>query len=314
MWLRECYELYPELTKLRTEQEYDLPRVEREVHQASSGYRVDAKVLLIIENSAGWSYPSWWPRLSEKIKDPIKLEDLHSPEGKQEAVKLLHTRLRHIEVVSVVLRFLCPEEFGILSPPVMAFVNLPPANTHADLYFSYLFVLKKLLRKNPALKHVANVDMALWSAAHLNYFLPKDRARRDVLSREIWCDEFFQEIRLNNLFDGFGRYWQGTDRERLVLSRSLLAHDSTIAGVIAAKCFEDAVVRLGKKLHLNPRNRKPGQTKPSALVDEMVGQPNFWNLPLTKWRDLRDNAVHEDLSEKEIEELIGAAEQLYSRL
>ena len=300
MWLTECYELYPELTQLRTRQTYDLPRVEREVRQASSGYLVDAKVLKIIEESAGWSYPTWWPRLSEKITEPVKLKDLRSAEGKQDAVKLLHSSLMHIEVVSVVLRFLCPEEFGILSPPVMAFVNLPPADTHAHLYHNYLSVLKKLLRKCPALKHVANVDMALWSAAHLNYFLPKDRARRDELSKKIWRDEFFQEIRLNNLFDGFGRFWQGTDRERLVLSRSLIAHDSTVAAVIAAKCFEDAADRLGRKLHLN--------------ADEMARQPSFRNLPWETWRRFRNLAVHENLSEKDIEELIGASEQLYSRL
>ena len=246
MWLRECYRLFPELIEMHTRQKQNLEQVEREVRQAKPGNQISATVLQIIETSGGWTYPAWWPVLSEKIKEPIKLPaSLLPPKAKRDAIELLYARLQHIEVVSVVLRFLCPEEFGILSPPVMNLVNLPRARNHVDLYCRYVSLLTGMREHYGELKRVADFDMALWSAAHL------DPSSNRLIWSQILHDPYFQGICLGNLLEGFGRSWGQSDRERLLLANILLDHDHTLAALIAGRCFSVIIRLMIKKWNMD---------------------------------------------------------------
>ena len=244
MWLRECHRLFRELLELHSRQKQDLRQVEREVRQARTGNHVTATVLQIIENSAGWTYPSWWPILSEKVKDhPIELPELlPAPQKKQEAIRLLYDRLRHIEVVSVVLRFLCPEEFGILSPPVMNLVNLPRARNHVELYCRYLSILTNIRDHYGEFKRVADFDMALWAAAHL------DSTRHRIIWNQMLHDPYFQEILLSNLLEGFGRSWGQSDRERLMLAKILLDYDYMLAALDCSQMLRGRDSPHGQKV------------------------------------------------------------------
>ena len=267
----------------------------------------------IIENSAGWTYPSWWPLLSEKIKQPIILPtNLHSPQSKQDAVEILNSRLRHIEVVSVVLRFLCPEEFGILSPPVINLVNLPRTMSHVELYSRYLSLLAKLRDDYGVLEKAAYVDMALWSAAHLP-------TKYRSLWKEMLHDAYFQEICLSNLLEGFGRSWGQTDRERLMLAELLLKHDYILAALIAARCFEAIVHRMAAKWSISPTD--PKQEKYfGSLVDNIVNRKHrelsAMQIPLKKWLHYRNKAVHvkTPIQREEAKEFIPGVKDLLSHL
>lgn len=318
MWLQECFKLYPDITQLRLGQRYDLLQVEREVRQARSGCSVDAQVLQIIENSTGWTYPSWWPPFSEKIKEPIALPaNLFLPNAKQEAVKLVHSRLRHIEVVSVVLRFLCPDEFGILSPPVMNLVNLPRARSHVELYGRYLSLLVKLRDHYGVLGKAAHVDMALWSAANL------DSIKHRSLWEEILHDAHFQEICLSNMLEGFGTAWGQTDRERLMLAEMLLRHDYILSALIAARCFEAMVHRMARRWNVSPTEPTQEAEYLSALVHKManckqreLSAMGLSPFRLTHWLHLRNRAVHvrPPITREEAKEFVPEVKALLSRV
>ncbi len=142
MWIVECLERFPEETERWTGQRMDLARVEREVSEVLSQGKVGAAQVEAIENSPGWEYPRWWPRLSRSFGEPLTIpSDLSKPKVKSGFVEALYGKFNHIEVVSVVARFACPEEFGILSPPVTILLSLTPAERHVPYYCRYLEIL-----------------------------------------------------------------------------------------------------------------------------------------------------------------------------
>jgi hypothetical protein len=147
MWLQSFYQLYPEAIRLYTGTRQDVAAVEQELYKAREKMRIGSDELRIIEESKAWTYWRWWPRLSNHIEQPVQLSpDTLSRRGKRKAIEILYGAFKHIEVVSVVLRFLCPEEYAILSPPVASLVNLSWAELEDQVsyYCRYLSSLESL--------------------------------------------------------------------------------------------------------------------------------------------------------------------------
>jgi len=317
MWLETCLELFDDITQRYTGQRQDLARLERELLPARTHCQVCSSDMKIIEEHTAWNYPQWWPRLSSQFTHSVALPaDFGDAQSKKVAIQRLHDALKHIEVISVVLRFLCPEEFGILSPPVASLLNLVPLQNkdEIDYYLRYLSVLADLREHYKVFERIADVDMALWSAAHL---FPEHRS----IAEEMHNDDFFREVRLRKLLDGFGRRWGRTDRERLVLAKVLLEHDHVLAALIAGRCYETTVRRIAERLRIGPGNRKLRQGEFGALVDNVSRQREIVELPVThdemkRWQEARDDAVHctEPVPKGTAEDLISGVERLSKAL
>jgi hypothetical protein len=220
-------------------------------------------------------------------------------EGKKQAVEALYAPLRHIEVVSVILRFVYPTEFGNISPPLISLLNLVPAEkeTHPNHYLRYLSTLKDLAdhygRYYSSLQNLAKVDMGLWAAAHLS-----THSEYASLADAMHKDEFFQEIRLKNLAEGLGSHWTKTYSQRLILARVLLNHDSILATLIASRAFESIVFgiisRSGIQLDDLGEDRDnlyyitKKITDRSALLNKLEVSAS----DLHAWRKCRNDTVH----------------------
>jgi hypothetical protein len=100
----------------------------------------------------------------------------------------------------------------------------------------YLQVLKGFIKHYGVLDRVADVDMALWSAAHLSL----DPAYAP-LTEEMRNDEYFQEVRVANLVKGFALFWRRSEVQRVVLARVLAEHDYVLGSVIAARVYESVL-------------------------------------------------------------------------
>jgi hypothetical protein len=208
----------------------------------------------IIEDACkkNWHYGKWWPITNKPL--PIELPKNPSAD-KKETIKIMYDHFKHIEVVSVILRFMYPKDFGIISPPVTSILNLVPDKNESNqkYYMRYLSSLSELSNhycaKNPELKKLSKVDMGLWAAAHLsmnnNYSLFND---------EMLEDKYFQKIRLGNLVRGFRNYWEQQDEQRLILAEVLIEHDFILAATIAARIFESIILKFADKSGLMQNN------------------------------------------------------------
>ncbi|MGO8792773.1 MAG: hypothetical protein ACLQVL_36035 [Terriglobia bacterium] len=298
MWLEEFHKLFGLATERHTGRCQALSQVEDELCQARHEWKVDREVFRIIEISDAWDYPKWWPCLSDQFEESIALPThINSEEGRRKAVGSLYSAVKNIEIVSVVLRFMWPDAFAIFSSPVASFLCIFPSPKPAESYMNYLNVLKEFKEHFKVLDRVADIDMALWSAAHLSL-----DPRYASLREEMQTDEYLCEVRVRNLAVGLAGFWRRTAMQRLVFARALLDWDYVVASVIAARLYESVLRELMTKFRII----KDGPQKIDlALVRELERRPEIATLGIQPgqlealWR-LRNKAVHgeSDFTEK----------------
>jgi len=322
-WMKEFLLEFPTATERHTGMRQRLDIVESSVSEARQSREVTADTLKILENSKDWNYPAWWPLLSKILEGPIALPLDFSAEGdRKKAVQDLFNRLQHIEVVSIVLRFLFPEEFGIISPPVCALLYLPPLYDHVAYYMSYLGNLR-LFGDHYDLDRIADVDMALWSAAHSQTDLT-------AIAQMMYQDEYFQEIRLKNMFSGIGALRARSSgspkedrmlKEHLLVARALLSHDYILAALICGRTFEALVdimsfqwgiphgVNSWNQSEFRKRLKKIGQL---GQFKEL----GYSFIDLNRWWDRRNEATHPErrISRKNAEEFVSQVSVLARRM
>ena len=309
-WIHEFLRLYGELTLMRTGRRQDASAVENEVARYQSKTHICSAQLHAIEESTSWDYPNWWNKLSPSLDPPVDLPpDLATADGKQILVAQLYDRLKHIEVVSVLLRFVFPDEFGILSPPVASLLGLPYEEDHIEYYLRYVSILGDFRMHFEGLRRVADVDMALWSAAH---GLPDYRALVD----EMHEDAYFQKVRLTNILEGLGRHWTRGNRNRMLLATSLLKTDYVVAALASVVCeplvndiADEVGVSRQPDRHGNPQTgRRVKKLSEQARIDGLSVRPkelgDLWGL--------RNKAVHcnPPLTQKEATEFVGKVHDL----
>jgi hypothetical protein len=311
MWLERFHALFGVATTKRAGRPQNLSKVEEELAQGRHEWRVSQKELKIIETSDAWGYPEWWPRLSSQIERPIALPThIYSERGKREAVEALHKVLKNIEIVSVVLRFMCPEAFAIISPPVTSFLCFPPLPSAIDYYLHYLQILKGFIKHYGVFDRVADVDMALWSAAHLSLdpaYVP--------LAEEMRNDEYFHEVRVANLLKGFALFWRRSEMQRVVFARVLAEQDYVLGSVIAARVYESL---LQEMLEYYRMVRGDFGEINLRLVKELERRPELATLGLRQselealWK-LRNEAVHGalDFTVKKAESFLQGVEEVW---
>jgi len=320
-WMRDFLQLFPVATEGYTGTRQDLDAVERILSDDRSSLTVTRRTLRAIENNSAWTYPTWWPVLSDLLEEPVILGAVRRDDSqdRRRAIQHLYDRLQHIEVVSVVLRFLLPEEFGIISPPVSTLLCLPPASDHVSHYDRYLETLKDLGRPH-GISRVADVDMALWSAAHLQY------AYSD-LAREMYRDEHLQVVRLRNMLHDLGDVLARANGRRhrieihrhLLLARALMEHDHISGALIAARAFEEIVNATTEDWEIQPREENRGRVVLTDRLDEIKHRGTYARLgvgdsDLDSWRAARNDIMHaaSDWSKRRSEWLVEAISRLYA--
>lgn len=294
MWVEKFHSLYPVATERYAGRSQDLSRVEDLVNQTRQDWEVDRRVLEIIEDpDSGWDYPKWWPRLSAQLEQAIPLPThIYSQQGKRAAVKSLHEAIKNIEIVSVILRFMCPDVFGIFSPPVTSFLCLSPLPSPVETYLMYLNVLKSFAEHYKVLQRVADIDMSLWTAAHLVH----DPAYAP-LKEEMYGDEFLHEVWLGNLVKGLRGVWRCTGMQRLIFARVLLDRDYVSASVIVARVYESVLQEI---MEYHGLLKGAFQRINLTLVQQLECRSEITSLGLRQgelgalWK-LRNKAVHGEL-------------------
>jgi hypothetical protein len=315
MWIQEFHALFPQIIGELCSKRQDLAAVEREVAKVHSSTHIGSAELCAIEKSTSWDYLNWWRELGPTIGEPIPMPpDLSSPQGKERIISVLYERLKHIEVVSVLLRFVRPEEFGILSPPVSSLLGLPYEKDHVAYYLKYLSVLDGFRNKYAGLPRIADVDMALWSAAHAEW-------NYHALVDEMYEDTYFQQVRLTNLLEGLGRHWQRSSHHRMLLANSLLKADYEVAAVVTGVIYETVVNEIADRIGIHRPIGKHGEVVTGARVQILKDRTKIDGLSVPPrsfdtWWKMRGRAVHGDppLSQQEADDFVRQIDDLMRRV
>jgi hypothetical protein len=107
-----------------------------------------------------WMVPGWWRYRKHANKTKGLFKDL--PENEKNVISILYGIFKNIEVVSIILRFIDPENYGIISPPVRYAIGLKAKDNYVDEYLDYLSALR-MYTKEYMFGRAADADIALWA-------------------------------------------------------------------------------------------------------------------------------------------------------
>ena len=246
-YLHDCLALHGQVTEMRDGRGQDLFRIEDETDNVQSSCRLTYDHIEKIRNSRIWNADTfgYWPSRSEveSVLESTEWSFRTLPEEEEKVIEDLLETFHQIELVSVILRFVVPEHYGIMSPPVEKVLGIGPFRKHSERYLAYLDNLREI-RHARNFRSAAEVDMALWV---LQVGILDD----GLLKRDLSDDEYesllsgfrndsrLREIRVGNLSRQLF-----LEMSRVELSEALLATDVSLAGQLAGIQFEQDVKRL----------------------------------------------------------------------
>ena len=299
-YLHVCAARHAELTSKLSGTVQDSAAVEAAVARVrSSGALTYETVRTIIESthfSAGrqfWTWPS-----EAEIEAGLAGEtfDLwHLPKHETAILKRLRAVFRTFEAVSVILRFVIPKEYGILSSPVEHVLGIQPAAASIDRYLHYVRDLREI-RDQRGFAHAAQVDQALYTlqlgvlAGRLDDVAALQQAHaRDTRLRAIKVKNLAQ-----GLFDSM---------PRIDLAEALAGHRLDLAGQLVALEFERAVRTYARVTDATLDLK--------AIIDHAA--PGHMTGEWQRSRHLRNRAVHgRALHDREVAELMVCTRRILS--
>jgi hypothetical protein len=107
-----------------------------------------------------WMIPGWWCYRKHAKKTKEIFKDL--PSNERKVILVLYSIFKNIEVVSIILRLIDPDNFGIISPPVRCALGLKAKDNYVDDYLDYLSSLR-MYKKEFNFDRAADADIALWA-------------------------------------------------------------------------------------------------------------------------------------------------------
>ena len=210
-YLHECLERHGDVTSALYGESQKLREVEKlAVETANTGRLTydDLETIIRVDLWSGGTFWQWPTRVQFDKRCAEHGFDDQSVVlwgGMQPTIAKLLKVLRHIEPVSVVLRFIEPKDFGILSPPAEKILEIGPAHKPLDKYLNYVYDLRRL-RDQRGFESAAEVDMALWVMQEViaakdsqSDWLEGAVPEHDRWIDAFWADEALRNIRVRNL-------------------------------------------------------------------------------------------------------------------
>ena len=246
------------------------------------------------------------PHLEDKTFDFHQLSKNNEDTHKERAViNDLLLAFRSIELVSIILRFIRPESFGILSPPVERVLDVRRGSGAVETYINYLRDLRKIRDHYEGLPRAADADKALW-VLHEKCFSepPEDPAMKQEYERDV----FMQRLRAANLVAPL----ESLSLPRLAEALETVRND--LAGLVGCYAFEDGV-RKRAELNKIPLRAKDSSgrivnRKMHEIIDELHNRKVISDLTAGIWRRLqgiRNDVFHAKVTaptERDIRDLV----------
>lgn len=296
-YLHVCASLHSTLLERLSGRVERLDSVERAVAGVRSSRKLTHDALTKIIKSPDFSAAQkyWtWPtpeEMKEGLADAIDLWNL--PKNEKALIRKLRGVFKTFEATSVVLRFVVPEEYGILSTPVEHLLGIQPAAESIDRYLNYVRNLREI-RDARKFETAAKVDQALWTLQVGVY----GGRLEDVehLKKQHQKDALLRGIRVKNLADAlFG------SMPALDLAEALSFDRLEVASGLLALEFERAVRGYA--------GAKAAKDELSSIIE--ANAPHHLRGAWQRCRALRNRAIHSrPLDHREAEEMIATIREI----
>lgn len=274
----------------------DLDLLEKRMQDVRDG-KEDFSLKHLRAINEDYAFIKWWkmPEISEQeviqLRELFKFIDLKN----QALVEKVYAILKHIEIVSCVLRFIKPQYYAIFSPPVENLINIRGINP-VEKYLNYIGCLEKI-GIHYEIVEIARVDMALWALANIiNFdFLRKIAVYREIYDDYIESPNFIKKINAQN---SLRQIWQESP---LYIDLAALFYDTdfVLAGIIASKELEYSIKELCKDsgikfkestIHGSHWFSIPELVEKLRLSKEITRDEE--NIVIERWWDLRNALMH----------------------
>jgi len=168
--------IFRDVSKKRYKKAVDFSSLNGELSKLRTGGCLSYEHLKMIADPNIWPFENWWRWPDRRqIRADLKktkdlfigldgLSDIHEEriEEEKRIFNILYSIFKHIELVSIILRFIDEENFAIYSPPVVHAVNSERGDSYTGEYINYLREIRKY-KSIYGLEKAAYVDMFFWA-------------------------------------------------------------------------------------------------------------------------------------------------------
>jgi hypothetical protein len=308
--LRSYLTLFPVICRSKFGQAFDFDILERRLVPVRDGIRsIESTDVLDIFHPKQTPFSRYWKvpkqeELEQSLKQkPIFLEP-DSPNTRVLLVQLLDV-FANLFVASIIMRFVCPEHYGVSSTPVINLLQVQRSTT-IEGYIAFIEELKAW-QEHYEMPSIAQTEMALWAYDQTAKGMHSlsDKARQDF-EGDIWC----QRRRIGQVVRPFLRNYG-----KLQLARILAGEDPKLAGKIAGEEYERLLRLASQKYFKHPLKDKKGEAE--KLIADLARYTHITpedKYELDKIWETRYSAVHPDgkPEEHEVENMIDRIERICS--
>jgi len=248
--LKKVGEYFSELGKiyLGNPQMNELEKIFKPIKDGREELTVDHIRALRDDENKYWSFLNWWrmPEINENELLILRGALVEVKRKDKILVKKLIDILKNIEIVSCILRFIDPNNYGILSSPVESLLNIKGDNP-VEKYLHYLENLKEL-KDHYKFKRCADVDMALWTLARI---LNSSRLKEMPKFREIHETYRFYTNAVKKIMarNSLEQIWE--EKRYIDITELFLETDPIVAGVLAGRDLERFIKSLCIKYNID---------------------------------------------------------------
>jgi hypothetical protein len=288
-YLHTCRNAFDELAEKKFQIKVDFDAMEASVAHLRGHKPLTHSDLRSFENPERWWFKKFWAFPSDRDLTPALQQTTFNfwqlPKNERNVIESLLGVFKSIELVSIILRFIRPEHYGIISPPVENVLHVLRGSNGVETYLNYLANLR-IIQKQYCFKRAADADMALW-VLHEKCF---GDLRVSEIERDHTADTFFRQLRARNLVVPFEGYSYPE------LAGALEAVKPDLAALIAAYTLELQIRKIAEMYRCLPEHTEDDSDKIYRFIEALYKAGKISSIRKGNWRRFmiaRNKLFHE---------------------
>jgi len=282
-YLHTCLKEFPEICRKKYGTTFDLKAVEKRVRGLRRKTELTYEDLHYFESPKHWWFQRFWVFPPESRVRPAlqgaKFDFWNlSEQNESDVIRQLLYAFKSVELVSIILRFIRPDNYAIFSSPAQRLLDIRRGRDPVETYLNYLRDLR-LTRTQYGFDRVADVDMALW-VLHEKCF----GTYRDAdIEKSFHADTFLLRLRARNLVAPLAELSEAQ------LANALLEVKPELAALVACHALEMLIRRLAADFGLP--SSAPGLTL-EKIIESLPDYGPVDELRRGTWKMLKDARNH----------------------